>query len=374
MSEYQCYEFVALDRPLTSEEMAELRAISTRAEITPTRFWNEYQWGDLKGDPAKLLARYFDAHLYFANWGTCRFMLRLPADRVAVSELKPYFQGDRASLSKAGGFITLDFWSDEEALDEEEWFEGGRLAALTPIRSMLLQGDLRAAYLAWLCNVQAGQVDGRTREPPIPPGLADLPAPLASLVDVLRIDVDLLAAAVEASSAPTVDRHLLRGWVQAQPAVRKNRWLLDAAERPETALGALIISAFRKELSGEPPRKRRRASELLARAKQLRAESKAAEATARARAQKAAAHAREKHLASLATRWEVAWSDLYQHVDSRAYEKAATLALDLREVAQRGGKSSEFTARFEALKKALSRRRGFFEAYKRKSAGWADGT
>jgi len=32
MSEYQCYEFVALDRPLTSKEMAELRAISTRAE------------------------------------------------------------------------------------------------------------------------------------------------------------------------------------------------------------------------------------------------------------------------------------------------------------------------------------------------------
>ena len=38
MSEYQCYEFVALDRPLTAKQMAELRAISTRAEISPTRF------------------------------------------------------------------------------------------------------------------------------------------------------------------------------------------------------------------------------------------------------------------------------------------------------------------------------------------------
>ena len=51
MSEYQCYEFVALDRPLIAKEMAELRGISTRAEITPTRFWNEYHWGDLKADP-----------------------------------------------------------------------------------------------------------------------------------------------------------------------------------------------------------------------------------------------------------------------------------------------------------------------------------
>jgi hypothetical protein len=47
VSEYQSYEFVALDRRLTAKEMAELRIISTRAEITPTRFWNEYNWGDL---------------------------------------------------------------------------------------------------------------------------------------------------------------------------------------------------------------------------------------------------------------------------------------------------------------------------------------
>ncbi|MBU2547626.1 MAG: hypothetical protein KKB20_04365 [Proteobacteria bacterium] len=33
MSEYQYYEFLAVDRPLTSEEMAGLRRISTRADI-----------------------------------------------------------------------------------------------------------------------------------------------------------------------------------------------------------------------------------------------------------------------------------------------------------------------------------------------------
>ena len=42
MSEYQCYEFVALDQSLTARQMAELRAISTRAEISPTRFWNTH--------------------------------------------------------------------------------------------------------------------------------------------------------------------------------------------------------------------------------------------------------------------------------------------------------------------------------------------
>lgn len=59
MSEYQCYELAALDRPLTAKQMDELRRISTRAEISPARFWNEYQWGDLKAGPAKLVERYF---------------------------------------------------------------------------------------------------------------------------------------------------------------------------------------------------------------------------------------------------------------------------------------------------------------------------
>lgn len=44
MSEYQYYEFLAIDRPLTPEEMAKLRALSTRATITPLSFTNEYNW------------------------------------------------------------------------------------------------------------------------------------------------------------------------------------------------------------------------------------------------------------------------------------------------------------------------------------------
>jgi len=47
MSEYQYYEFVAIDEPLTPKRMAELRSCSSRANITSTSFVNEYQWGDL---------------------------------------------------------------------------------------------------------------------------------------------------------------------------------------------------------------------------------------------------------------------------------------------------------------------------------------
>jgi hypothetical protein len=57
---------------------AEVRELSTRATITATSFVNEYQWGDFKGSPDELMQRYYDAHLYFANWGTHRVMFRLP--------------------------------------------------------------------------------------------------------------------------------------------------------------------------------------------------------------------------------------------------------------------------------------------------------
>ncbi len=66
MSEYQYYEFLALDQPLTPKQRAELRSISSRAEITATRFVNEYQWGDLKGDPLQMVKEYFD------DRGACR--------------------------------------------------------------------------------------------------------------------------------------------------------------------------------------------------------------------------------------------------------------------------------------------------------------
>jgi hypothetical protein len=42
MSEYQYYEFRAIDRPLNDQQMQELRAISTRAAISRTSFSRDH--------------------------------------------------------------------------------------------------------------------------------------------------------------------------------------------------------------------------------------------------------------------------------------------------------------------------------------------
>src|SRR5450432_3237868 len=159
--------------------MAELREISSRAKISPTRFWNEYQWGNLRADPAKLVERYFDAHLYFANWGTHRLMLRIPASGVDAKRLRAYFVGDPAKLRVAGSHLILDLQTEDEGGGDFEDYEEeeGSLAALAPLRVELMQGDLRGAYLAWLLAVQSGRVQEQSVEPALPRGLAQLTSP-----------------------------------------------------------------------------------------------------------------------------------------------------------------------------------------------------
>lgn len=203
MSEYQYYEFQAIDRPLTKEQMAELRAITSRATITPSRLVNVYHFGDFKGDPLTLMERYFDAFLYVANWGSHRLMLRLPKSLFAVETVKRYTDADTLSAAVRGDSLILDFSSEDE--DGGEWVDDeeaeGWLPALLPLRSDLVAGDLRALYLAWLAGAAAGFLDDAI-EPLVPPGLGDLSASLKALAEFLRVDDDLVAVAAERSAAP----------------------------------------------------------------------------------------------------------------------------------------------------------------------------
>jgi hypothetical protein len=109
MSEYQYYEFQAIDRPLTEKQINELRACSSRATITPTRFVNVYNWGDLQGNPSDWMEKHFDVFLYLANWGTHRLMLRLPRALLDLETARLYCCGESASARAKGDFVILDF-------------------------------------------------------------------------------------------------------------------------------------------------------------------------------------------------------------------------------------------------------------------------
>jgi hypothetical protein len=200
MSEYQYYEFQAIDRPLSGADQEALRALSTRARISATSFTNSYEWGDFKGDPARLMENWFELHLYLANWGSRRLMIRWPA-RLLDRHLLGAFLGevDYAELRVVGQNLILDIVCEE--VESEDWDDGsGWLAALAPLRSDVLGGDLRLFYLLWLTAVEAGVFEPDEPEPM--PGIGPMTGALEAFADFFNIDPDLVAAAAERSADP----------------------------------------------------------------------------------------------------------------------------------------------------------------------------
>src|SRR5262249_343388 len=200
--EYQYYEFVAVDRPLTPAQQGELRALSTRAHITTSSFVNTYEGGDFKGDPQVLMERYFDAVLYLANWGERRVMRPVPGSLLIPDPGAGYCVGESADSWATDEHVIVELDSEEE---EGGWEDDGEgwLASIVPVRAELAAGDTRLLYLAWLLCVQGRELDDDEVEPAVPPGLGELSGPLRSLADFLRLDQDLLAVAAEASRPVT---------------------------------------------------------------------------------------------------------------------------------------------------------------------------
>jgi hypothetical protein len=279
MSEYQYYEFQAVDRALSKEEMRSLRAISSRADITPSSFVNTYNYGDFRGDAWKLMERHFDAFLYFANWGTRELMLRVPRRMLSIQTAKQYCDSEFAQAEERGEHVILAFRSEDE--DREDWDEdgSGRLASLIPLRGELAAGDHRVLYLAWLLTLHQGYVEDddeeeiHVAEPPVPPGLGKLTGAQAAFAGFLRIGEDLIRAAAERSAppAPDADAADLRTWIAALPAADKDEMLARVADGDANRVRLELASGCAKSVQpgDAPAHEPRTAAELLARADEL---------------------------------------------------------------------------------------------------------
>ena len=237
MSEYQYYEFQALDKPLTKQQQKELRSLSSRAEITATSFVNEYNYGDFRGEPQKLMERYFDAFCYLANWGTRRLMFRLPKTVLDAQTARRYCHSDAASVTETADHVIIDLCLERDP--DDEWLEGsGLLAGMVQARSDLAAGDLRLLYLAWLLGIQRADEEDDDfedeTEPPVPAGLGELSAPLEAIAEFLEIYEDLLAVAAEASpQAGESQPDALAAWVLTLPATEKDTLLTMLASGQE---------------------------------------------------------------------------------------------------------------------------------------------
>ena len=371
MSEYQYYDFRALDRPLTRTEMTTLRSISTRAAITATSFTNHYEWGDLKANPSKLLEKYFDAFVYVANWGTREFHIRLSQGSVDYKLLKAMVPGRSLRVRNTPTFVIVEFgfeseWDGED--DGTEW-----MASLLPLRSDLLHGDLRCLYLGWLRCAQDRAHDEDILEPPVPAGLEELSGPLHALIEFLKIDEDLVEVAAPASKplAAGPSRRELSAWIRGLPEKDKDELLITAAvDQGERWQNDLVRHFRRTNLQQTSDvlaaSERRKAGDLLAaanaRAKErvrLLNEQRTAE-TAKRREEDLANRAR--YLAQLERRQLEIWKQVAAHVQTRQpkdYDRAVSLLIDLHDLAVCRGQTAGFQTALRKIRQAHAAKESF---------------
>ena len=321
MSEYQYYEFQAIDRPLTDEEQRAVSRLSSRVDPHPRQAVFVYHYSDLPTDEKELLAKYYDAMFYIANWGTTQLMFRFPQELVDVRQIEPYCVEDSITCETIGEYVILDIlWNDERG-EYSDWVEGeGFLDGLISLREAILRQDYRVLYLAWLSAFHAGMMEEDEVEPPVPPGLQKLTPALRRFMEAFHVDEALVAAAAKASpTAQITTSTALRQTIAALPREVCDEWLLRLAQDQEANLSL----HFQRTLqSGRVAETESQGKRTVAELERL---AKAERKQARQQAAAAAEAKRIRELETLASKAEATWTFIEQLVEQgtgRSYEEA----------------------------------------------------
>lgn len=372
VSDYQYFEFQAMDLPLGEADREQLRALSPTARITASSFADDYQWEDFKGNPRSLMARWFDLHIHLSSWGTRRLMIRLPQRLVDRSRLDRFLHGVQIA----------DVWTarDNLVVDVRDDGEEGNLLhlencatvlpALAPLRVDLAAGDWRAFYLLWLLAAERGWLRDEAIEPL--PGIGTLNGSLETMVGLFNIDPDLVRAAMEKPDAST-DRIVVearRRVVSAIPEGEKSALLcrlLDDEPHVTAEVRNRLVAAV-ASVTGESLNRCRTVAQLRARAATLRVEHETTEATRlvveRCRRIRAGERERNARLNIVRRRGLLAWREVEREVNrcnAAAYDRAVDLLLDLKTVAEEDDKTAVFMERLDELRERHVGKKLFLE-------------
>lgn len=254
MSEHQVIAFRAIDAPVSEENLKYMERQSSRADITPWSFDNEYHYGDFRGDALEMLRRGYDIHVHYANYGIRRLFVRLPAGFPDAKSAEAYFNRDTLKFVKdrqgPGGILAVEPYFEEP---EELWEIDELIEQIVPIRAEILDGDLRPLYIAHLAMCCDGNHDPEeTIEGPVPAGLDQPTRAQLALAAYLGLGEIILEAAAN-GCPPLPDAFdpssLQAEWIRELPTKKKDAWLARLLAKSDPALRAEILTEFRKELS-----------------------------------------------------------------------------------------------------------------------------
>ena len=386
MSEYQYYDFRAIDAPLTTTQKADVSRLSSRSQVTNRRAQFTYNYGDFHGDVEQLMSDSFDMMLYVSNFGTQRLVFRLPKTFFDVNQCRDYFISDEIDHTNTQRYTLLDLNFNEDD-GYSDWIDGEELLDdLLPLRDELMQGDYRVLYLAWLKTAEKaleyGDIEVETIEPAVPAGLQDLSPAQQVFAKLIELDEILIQTAAENSPSSQHSDFKPEAWLEHMLGGEKNDYLLRLCRNESNLslslhqdLKALYLAHQTRKKSGEPSAaKRRSIGELLYTRESLqRVANEEAERQAVLLAKKKrqiAAQKRTIYLNQLSGRKNTIWQQVEQLVQkgqAKSYDQAATYLGDLQELADREGESVEFNSNLQAIVNKFERRRAFLNRLRNKN-------
>jgi hypothetical protein len=358
MSEHQYIAFRAIDKPVANEDLEYMRKQSSRAEITPWSFDNEYHFGDFRGNAVEMLRRGYDLHLHYANYGTRKLLIRFPHGLPNANEVMSYFGQDSLKFKKdeqgPGGILWIAPYHESGDL-EELWGFGDLLNRLAPLRAEILDGDLRPLYLAHLVMACDGEHDPEeTKEAPVPAGLKQLSDAQQALTEYYDLSDALIAAAAEHSpplNAGDDTRNQHAEWLKSQSQAKKDTWLTQIMSDAGSSARTEILAEFRRSRTAPvwpTVRRDRTIAELQAAAAEIQRE-------ANRKSVEEAANAKAKRLAEIAANPDRTLHETEQLVKQRtrdAYRQIAELLSDLRDSLAGSTQSGLAEQQAQKLKKA----------------------
>jgi len=259
MSEYQRYEFMTVERPLTRAQLEAVNDLSSHIEASATHALIEYHWGDFKHNPIDVLHEFFDGFLYWANWGSPQLAFRFPCGILPTDLIDGYDLEDFVTFTRYPDYDILDIhFGEMEAPDEWTEYDLGSLIA---IRDELMEGDLRALYIVWLAaqrmmegydedeeedEDEDGEEDYEIDVPPVPPAFGKMTAAHHSLAELLQVPQELLVAAARHSkaTAPSTGDDFA-AWVELLPPERQYDYLVRLAHN-EPGLSRQLVRELRE--------------------------------------------------------------------------------------------------------------------------------
>ena len=372
MSEFQYYDFRAVDRPLNDKERQEISSWSSRSKVSAHRAVFSYSYGDFREDFEDVVTKYFDMGFYYTNWGTKHIIFRFKKtdiDYKAISlfdidgsEYTGYSTG--IEIRKKGDFVTISIeYCDDNSGD---WIEDddNSLDDFLPLRDDILRGDYRSLFVFWLNiayllneNDEEDEDDDDDYDedsdlemPPVPANLKRISGALSSFMDFYGIDEDLVAAAAEFSEdSKTVEPNFEKTLLQLDEK-EKNDWLLRLL-KGETRLEA----SLKKRLAEFQPKdkvasKKVKLSDIF----ELIGEK---ERERRAQAAIDAHNAHVKKMNDLKKKEESLWVSAEDNLKDNSYkqhEKAAETFKNLYDMSLFFNQKNDFLKRFNQIVKPFS--------------------